>query len=80
MASTPRRYATRKKRHAESAICTRVIDRDLNAAINLKNTVSFTEINACGDRVSPRASNGGIEAVVDEAGILSQTSMFEMFV
>jgi len=54
--------------------CGLVIDRDLNAAINLKNTVSSTGINACEDRVSPRASNGGIEAVVGEAGILSHLS------
>ena len=56
--------------------CGLVIDRDLNAAINLKNTVSSTGIYACGDRVSPRASNGGLEAVVAETGILSQMSMF----
>ena len=33
--------------------CGFTMDRDLNAAINLKNTVSSTEINAYGDHVSP---------------------------
>jgi putative transposase len=60
--------------------CGHTMDRDLNAAINLKNTVSSTGINACRDRVSPRASNGGIEAVVGEAGILSQMSTSGIFV
>lgn len=54
--------------------CGHTMDRDLNAAINLKNTVSSTEIYAYGDRVSPRASNGDVEAVVGEVGILSQMS------
>lgn len=57
--------------------CGLTLDRDLNAALNLKNTVSSTGINACGDRVSP-ASNG--QAVVDEAGTLSQMSIVEIFV
>jgi len=53
------------------------MDRDLNAAINLKNTVSSTEINACGEHVSP----GDIaQAVVDEAGTWQQASPGEMFV
>jgi putative transposase len=50
--------------------CGHTMDRDLNAAINLKNTVSSTEIYAYGDRVSP----GKIQAVIAEVGILSQMS------
>ena len=46
--------------------CGHTLDRDLNAAINLRNTVSSTEINACGDRVSP---GGNTQAVINEAGI-----------
>lgn len=34
-------------------ICTTVLDRDFNAAINLKNTVSSTEINAFGEALRP---------------------------
>ena len=49
--------------------CGLTLDRDLNAAVNLKHTVSSTGINACGDRVSP-ASDG--QAVIGEAGTLSQ--------
>lgn len=56
------------------------VDRDLNAAINLKNTVSSTEIHAYGDRVSPRANSGDVEAVIAEVGILSQMSTSETFV
>ncbi len=52
--------------------CGHTMDRDLNAAINLKNTVSSTGIQAYGDRVRPeRASN---LAMVGEVGILSQMS------
>ena len=50
--------------------CGHTMDRDLNAAINLKNTVSSTGIYACGDRVRPES----IQAMVVEAGILSQMS------
>lgn len=46
------------------ADCGHTMDRDLNAAINLKNTVSSTGIYAYGDRVSP----GFAQAVVDEVG------------
>lgn len=60
--------------------CGWTTDRDLNAAINLKNTVSSTEIYAYGDRVSPGASNGGVQAVVAEVGILSQMSTSGTFV
>lgn len=54
--------------------CGHTMDRDLNAAINLKNTVSSTGINAYGDRVSP----GKIQAVIGEVGILSQMSHFSI--
>ena len=57
--------------------CGMVKDRDLNAAINLKNTGSSSEIHACGDRVSP-ARNG--QAVVVESGTLSQLSADGTFV
>jgi len=57
--------------------CGLVIDRDLNAALNLKNTVSSTEIYAYGDRVSPAHSE---QAVIREIGILSQLSTSETFV
>lgn len=60
--------------------CGQVIDRDLNAAINLKNTVSFTGIYAYGDHVSPVPVG---QAEVVEIGTLqqmSQMSMFEIFV
>ena len=60
--------------------CGLIIDRDLNAAYNLKNTVSSTGIYACGDRVSPRTSNSGVEAVIVEAGTLSPMSADRMFV
>ena len=50
--------------------CGHTMDRDLNAAINLRNTVSSTEIDACGDRVSP---GGNAQAVVVEAGTRQQT-------
>ena len=43
--------------------CGHTMDRDLNAAMNLKNTVSSTGIYACGDSVRP----GNIQAVVAEA-------------
>jgi putative transposase len=57
--------------------CGHTMDRDLNAAINLKNTVSSTEIDACGDRVSP----GDIaQVVVGETGTWQQMSPGEMFV
>lgn len=56
--------------------CRHTMDRDLNAAINLRNTVSSTEINAYGDRVSPELD----QAVIDEVGILSQMSKKETFV
>lgn len=57
--------------------CGHTMDRDLNAAINLRNTVSSTEINACGDRVSPGVI---AQAVVAEAGTWQQTAPREMFV
>jgi putative transposase len=57
--------------------CGLALDRDLNAALNLRNTVSLTGIYACGDRVSP-ASNG--QAVVAEAGTLPLISAGEIFV
>jgi putative transposase len=60
--------------------CGFTLERDLNAAINLKNTVSSTGIYAYGDRVSPGAGNGGVQAVVAEIGILSQMSIRETFV
>ena len=44
--------------------CGNVIDRDLNAALNLENTVKRTGIYACGDCVSPDP----IQAVIAEAG------------
>ena len=53
------------------------MDRDLNAAIHLKNTVSSTEMNACGEHVRP----GDIaQALVGEAGTWQQASPGEMFV
>jgi putative transposase len=63
--------------------CGHTMDRDLNAAINLKNTVSSTEIYAHGDRVSPGAvslSSREVQAVIGEVGILSQMSIRETFV
>jgi putative transposase len=57
--------------------CGLVLDRDLNAALNLRNTVSSTGINACGDWVRP-TSNG--QAPIAEAGTLSQMSLNGMFV
>ncbi|MEZ4870350.1 MAG: RNA-guided endonuclease TnpB family protein [Caldilineaceae bacterium] len=51
--------------------CGHTMDRDLNAAINLKNTASSAGINAYGDRVSL----GLAQAVVDEVGIMSQVSI-----
>jgi putative transposase len=56
--------------------CGHTQDRDLNAAINLRNTVSSTGIDACGDRVSP---GGNVQAVVAEAGIRPQTSRTATF-
>lgn len=56
--------------------CGHTMDRDLNAAINLKNTVSSTEIHAYGDRVSP----GFGQAMIAEVGILSQMSTSGTFV
>ena len=56
--------------------CGHTMDRDLNAAINLKNTVSLTGIYARGDRVRP----GLAQAVIGEAGILSQMSTSGTFV
>jgi putative transposase len=56
--------------------CGHTMDRDLNAAINLKNTVSSTGIYAYGDRVS----RGLAHAVIDEVGILSQMSTSGTFV
>ncbi|MFZ4657014.1 MAG: RNA-guided endonuclease InsQ/TnpB family protein [Caldilineaceae bacterium] len=56
--------------------CGHTMDRDLNAAINLKNTVSSTGIYAYGDRVSP----GLAQAVIGEVGILSQMSIRGAFV
>jgi putative transposase len=54
------------------ADCGHTMDRDLNAAINLRNTVSSTGINAYGDHVSPeRASD---LAMIGEVGILSHMS------
>lgn len=44
--------------------CGLTLDRDLNAALNLKHTVRSTGFEACGDYVSP----GTIQATVDEAG------------
>lgn len=53
------------------------MDRDLNAAIPLKHTVSPTEMNACGEPVRP----GDIaQALVGEAGTWQQASPGEMFV
>ena len=53
------------------------MDRDLNAAIHLKNTVSSTEMNACREHVRP----GDIaQAVVGEAGTWQQVSPGELFV
>lgn len=52
------------------ADCGHTMDRDLNAAINLKNTVSSTGINAYGDRVSPDSIAN--QAVIVEVGIVSQ--------
>ncbi len=62
------------------ADCGHTMDRDLNAAINLKNTVSSTGIDAYRDHVSPAPVG---QAAVVEIGTLlpmSQMSMFEMFV
>lgn len=60
--------------------CGHTMDRDLNAAINLKNTVSLTGIHAYGDRVSPGAGNSGVQAVIGEIGTLSQMSTNGIFV
>lgn len=57
--------------------CGHTMDRDLNAAINLRNTVSSTEIDACEDRVSP---GGNAQAVVVEAGTRQQTTPSGTFV
>lgn len=57
--------------------CGHTMDRDLNAAINLKNTVSSTGIYAYGDRVSPGSN---VQAVIGEVGILSQMSIRGAFV
>lgn len=46
------------------AACGLTLDRDLNAALNLKNTARSAAIDACGDYVSP----GMIQATVSEAG------------
>jgi putative transposase len=46
--------------------CGSVLDRDLNAALNLRNTVSVTGIYACEDYVRP----GSIQAVIAETGTL----------
>lgn len=46
------------------ADCGHTMNRDLNAAINLRNTVGSTGIHAYGDRVSP----GKIQAMVNEVG------------
>lgn len=54
--------------------CGFVIDRDLNAAINLKNTVSSTGINACGDG---KVAGDLSPVVVDEARNKHQTFKFE---
>lgn len=55
--------------------CGMVKDRDLNAAVNLKNTGSSSEIQACGDHIRPTPL-----AMVVEAGTLSQMSAVEIFV
>ena len=53
------------------------MDRDLNAAIPLKHTVSSTEMNACGEPVRP----GDIaQAVVGGAGTWQQAFPGELFV
>lgn len=52
--------------------CGNVIDRDLNAALNLENTVSATGIYACGDRVNP----GSTQVMIGEAGTLQPTLVF----
>ena len=57
--------------------CGQTMDRDLNAAIPLKHTVSSTEMNACGEPVRP----GDIaQAVVGEAGTWQQAAPGELFV
>lgn len=48
--------------------CGNILDRDLNAALNLKNTVKYTGIDACGDYVSP----GSIQAMIAKAGTNQQ--------
>ncbi|MBU6349231.1 MAG: transposase [Chloroflexi bacterium] len=57
--------------------CGHTIDRDRNAAIPLKNTVSPTEMNACGEHVR---SGDIAQALVGEAGTWQQASPGEMFV
>jgi len=53
------------------------MDRDLNAAVHLKNIVSSTEMNACGEPVRP----GNIaQALVGEAGTWQQAFPGEMVV
>ena len=68
---------TRAARHVRPDTCGQTMDRDLNAAIRLKHTVSSTEMNACGEPVRP----GDIaQAVVGEAGTWQQASSGELFV
>ena len=68
---------TRAARHVRPDTCGQTMDRDLNAAIPLKHTVSSTEMNACGEPVRP----GDIaQAVVGEAGTWQQASSGELFV
>ncbi|MBT9173893.1 MAG: hypothetical protein DDT21_02299 [Syntrophomonadaceae bacterium] len=55
--------------------CGMVKDRDWNAAINLKNTGSSSEIHDCGDHVRPTSL-----AMIDEAVTLSQMSAVGTFV
>ncbi len=47
--------------------CGLEIDRDLNAAINIKNTAKYAEINACGESVRPQSI--AAVSVKQEAGI-----------
>lgn len=48
------------------------IDRDLNAAINLKSTVGYTESHVCGQK-SAGQNSGSSETFLDEAGTANCT-------
>lgn len=67
---------TLSDRTFKCASCETALDRDLNAALNLRNTVSSTGIYACGDYVRPDASL----AAISEAGTLSRMSAVGIFV